>query len=332
MAAEMTCSICSSPVSEPIQELFALPSITSDCRPWSAGRSVEICKGCGVMHRVTKPEADFASIYDGYENYPEPQGRTKKILEFVKDRMSTPARILDIGAGNGSGMRIMSEFFPDALVFGFEPGINPQRPDDKFDLITLFHVLEHVEDLHEILSYIKSSLADNGHVLIQVPYVTMWPFDLILADHWWHFTMLSLYSLLQKSGFFIPYIDNNVIKKELTVLAKIGDPNFADIKIASLKEDKGRFELVNCKNSIDWILNFKKIIDGINEKVAVFGTGPAAAWTGSILGDRVAYYIDNVPFNGKDVIPPLTSLPVVGPFPDWQLPAIKQNNPMLRFL
>lgn len=178
-------------MSEPVPELFALPSVASDCRPWSNGRSVQICSGCGVMKRVTN--GDFnPDVYKEYTSYPEPTGRTAKVLEFVKDKMPVPKRVLDIGAGNGHGMRVINEFYPDAMVFGYEPTINKERPVDKFDLITLFHVFEHVEDLHEMLAYIKSSLTDNGHVLIQVPYAMLWPFDLIIADHEWHFNKKSL--------------------------------------------------------------------------------------------------------------------------------------------
>ena len=38
-------------------------------------------------------------------------------------------------------------------------------------------------------------------------------------------------------------------------------------------------------------------------------------------------------FNGKSVFPPIAArLPVVAPFPDWQLPEIKAAHPELRFL
>ena len=182
----MNCQICMSPMSKPVKELFALPTVTSDCRSWPDGKSVEVCYDCGVMHCVTNK--DFSGIYDDYVSYPEPTGRTKKILDSISHNIPSPKKILDVGCGEGAGVKIMEQYFPNAQVYGYEPTICAERPKDKFDLITLFHVLEHVEDLHEMLSYVKSSLADGGHVLIQVPYTAMWPFDLILADHWWHFT------------------------------------------------------------------------------------------------------------------------------------------------
>lgn len=333
----MTCDICGSPMSEPVQSLFALPSITSDCRSWTAGRSVKICEGCGVMKRVLHPlaEEEFKHVYVDYKSYPEPEGRTAKILDFVKDKMPSPKLVLDVGCGQGDGIHVLREKFPDAGVIGYDPH-NPlwnTRPQEKFDLITLFHVLEHIEDVHEMLAYVKSSLTKNGHVLIQVPYALMWPFDLVLADHWWHFNMKSLLMLLADAGFHPVYLGNDVVKKEITLLAK--EPAAKGIYSGEPYSEY--------KNPIDWLLSYKSYLDTINEKVAVYGTGPAAAWAGNILGDKVVCYYDNdqnrvgKEFNGKMTYDPKKTyanihFPVVAPFPDWQIQSIKDKNPGMKFI
>jgi len=278
------------------------------------------------MKRVTN--ADFNhDVYKEYTSYPEPTGRTAKVLEFVKERMPAPKRVLDIGAGNGHGMRVINGTYPNAIVFGYEPTIDKERPTAKFDLITLFHVFEHVEDLHEMLAYIKASLTDNGHVLIQVPYAAMWPFDLIIADHEWHFNKEALMNVLDKAGFLIDYIGNDVIKKEITVLAYSA---FSRARIWKCEDNN---------NPIDWLLSFKKKLDSINESVAIYGTSVSAMWTGNILGDKVKWYLDDDEsrwgeFNGKIVLnnKAANNYSVVAPFPDWQLAGIKVKNPTLRFL
>lgn len=338
----MNCPICNSVMSEPVGKLFALPSVTSDCRPWGAGRSVQICSGCGVMRRVTKDGALFERVYDDYKSYPEPYGRTTKILEFVKDKMPEPKKILDVGCGEGHGMKVMAEFFADSEVYGYEPYRDKLRPQRRHDLVTLFHVLEHVEDINEMLDYVKSVLSDDGHALIQVPYTMMWPFDLILADHWWHFNTVSLSKLLEDSGFSVEYIGNDCIKKEITCLARFTNKS----KDLYGKSESVKFaeELLKEKNlnAINWLLNYKKFLDTIDEPVAVFGTGPAAVWAGSILGDRVDCYLEDDNsrdrlFNGKIVMNPSVYIEydkhcVVAPFPDWQLRSIKAKHPELRFL
>lgn len=331
----MICEICSSPMEKGDERLFALPTVTSDCRPWSAGRGVEICTGCGVMKRVTHRLAQkyFDSIYEDYKNYPEPTGRTAKILEFVKNKIPDPKSVLDIGSGDGSGVITLGNFFPKAEIYGYEPRIVDSRwVDRKFDLITLFHVLEHVEDIHEMLEYVKSSLTKNGHILIQVPYAIMWPFDLVLADHIWHFNVIALRILFEKFGFDIINNDNNVIKKEITLLAISNEKNhrpeyfIRDKIVESIKEE-----------TINWLMNYKIFLDNINDSVAVYGTGPAAAWAGNILDDKVVFYIDDDEsrwghFNGRNVFSTSTILPIVAPFPDWQWIQIKMKNPGLRFL
>lgn len=340
----MICPICASPMSPAVSELFALPSVTSDCRPWSAGRSVETCEGCRVMRRVVHDLAkeDFARVYDGYKSYPEPEGRTKKILKFVDSKITIRVKSgLDIGSGDGHGLRVLQEHFADANIQGYEPNstnsnILSERPEGKFDLITLFHVLEHVEDIHEMLGYVKAHLNEDGHVLIQVPSVTMWPFDLVLADHWWHFNAASLLTLLDKCGF--QHVDIQMkgfgvgfpIKKEFTVLAKVGAPK------PCMPCDHWDY----IERPIKWLLSYKTFLDNVSTDVAVIGTGPAAAWAGHILGDKVVCYIDDDQsrwgeFNSK----PCKGMhwmdagdAVVAPFPDWQLKGIKVKNPGLRFL
>ena len=333
--AQVTCDICGSKMSAPVSALYALPSITSDCRSWTAGRSVKICEGCGVMKRIVHPlaEKDFENVYVDYVSYPEPEGRTAKILGFVKDRMPEPKSVLDVGCGQGVGLDILSKKFPKAFIAGYDPysAKYKDKPFNKFDLITLFHVLEHVEDAHEMLSYVKSSLTKNGHVLIQVPYALMWPFDLVLADHWWHFSGMSLVKLLNNSGFNIEYLGNDIIKKEFTLLARIGN------------QPVGKMLPPDSKEPIEWLLSYKSSLDAINERVAVYGTGPAAAWTGNILGDKVVCYYDDDKnrigknFNGKMVYDPSAiyvniHFPVVAPFPDWQIQSIKDKNLGMKFI
>lgn len=325
----MICSICQSEMLEPVQGLFALPTVTSDCRPWIHGKSVEICSGCGVMHRVIEPayKKVYNTIYDDYKSYPEPSGRTEKILRFIKDKILEPKSILDVGCGQGEGIKILQEQFPDAAVFGYEPTIHDKRPNGRFDLITLFHVLEHVDDLQEMLAYIKSSLTSKGYVLIQVPYTELWPFDLILADHIWHFSGKALIHLFTGNGLHVTGVGNDVIRKEITLLARPIDKKIMPPLIGRSPQPE-----------IDWILNFKKKLDGIDKAVAVYGTGPAAAWAGSILGHHVKYHIDDDKnrqdlFNGYIVTSPIAcKLPVVAPFPDWQLPDIKAKHPTLKFI
>jgi 2-polyprenyl-3-methyl-5-hydroxy-6-metoxy-1,4-benzoquinol methylase len=83
--------------------------------------------------------------------------------------------------------------------------------DKKFDLITMFHVLEHIPYQTETLKVLKSKLKNKGKIIIEVPHAedflilqeelkefknfTFWSEHLILH------TYKSLKSILLKSGF-----------------------------------------------------------------------------------------------------------------------------------
>ena len=80
--------------------------------------------------------------------------------------------------------------------------------DTKFNVITLWHVLEHVENLNEKLLELKSYLAENGIIFIAVPnheshdakiYNSYWAgYD--VPRHLWHFSQASMNMFLTSHG------------------------------------------------------------------------------------------------------------------------------------
>jgi len=80
--------------------------------------------------------------------------------------------------------------------------------ENKFDVITLFHVLEHVPNPHEIIQEIKRILKPDGLVVIDVPnaddfrrllFKENWP--QFREHHLWYFSIKTLRFFLQKYGF-----------------------------------------------------------------------------------------------------------------------------------
>ena len=73
----------------------------------------------------------------------------------------------------------------------------------KFDVITLWHVLEHVENLEIYIQSLKELLKENGTLLIAVPnyksfdatyYGSFWAaFD--VPRHVWHFSQTSIHKI-----------------------------------------------------------------------------------------------------------------------------------------
>jgi SAM-dependent methyltransferase len=128
-------------------------------------------------------------------------------------------RILDIGAGTGDFLVAAKQ--SKWQVTGIEPNKTAQQnaklknitlysrlaelPKNTFDVITLWHVLEHVPDLEQQISSICNLLKPNGTLIIAVPnfksydanyYKQHWAaYD--VPRHLWHFSKTSIHKLFQ---------------------------------------------------------------------------------------------------------------------------------------
>ena len=137
---------------------------------------------------------------------------------FVQNSLSKPEKnILDVGAGTAEFLKVCKN--NSWNVFGTEPdndarniaikkGIVLEKDiskfsTQKFEIITLWHVLEHVENLSEYISNLNNMLSDFGRLIIAVPnfksedakyYKEFWAaFD--VPRHLWHFSQQSIHTL-----------------------------------------------------------------------------------------------------------------------------------------
>ncbi len=125
--------------------------------------------------------------------------------------------LLDVGAGTGDFLKVAKE--KGWEVAGVEPNVNatklasqkgvvlkPELKDfegNQFDVITLWHVLEHVPNLEETIAQLSGLLKPNGVLIIAVPnfksydalhYGKFWAaYD--VPRHLWHFSKKSIKEL-----------------------------------------------------------------------------------------------------------------------------------------
>jgi len=151
----------------------------------------------------------------------------RRRLALLRPAMPPPARLLDAGAGRG-------RFVAAARVAGYaasglEPsargvtaarevyGIGLERTGiaaarivpGSVDVVSLWHVLEHVEDPGAALRSLRGWLAPGGVLLVGVPNVASWQarlagarwYHLDLPRHRTHFTAPGLTTLLEAAGF-----------------------------------------------------------------------------------------------------------------------------------
>lgn len=149
-------------------------------------------------------------------------------LKLIKKSVSGK-KLLDYGAGTGYFLQHMTkhgfaasgvEIDPEARTFikdkfdliVNEPSVMLNDTRAKvYDAITMWHVLEHVEKPHELLTKMHHLLNDDGRIFIAVPnhisrdgqtYKGYWAaYD--VPRHLWHFEPETMALMAKKNGFAV---------------------------------------------------------------------------------------------------------------------------------
>ena len=173
-----------------------------------------------ISHSNTK-KGIISRLYHLVRNY-----TLKKKLSLVSSYVSR-GTILDYGCGTGMFLEVCQNAGWRAL--GMEPNkgarkiakdlnlkvypdkteLSQAHKDERFDAITLWHVLEHVTDIEETLSFFRSKLNKEGVLIIAVPNYTSYDAN-YYKEHWaaydvprhlYHFEVNSITKLLSTQGF-----------------------------------------------------------------------------------------------------------------------------------
>jgi SAM-dependent methyltransferase len=215
--------------------LHAWRSVASS-EPILGARRFELwrCQGCGTA--VTQGGSEAALYETGAYGPGAPRlyAPTRPVLRlFDRQRLALlrslvppPASLLDAGAGRGRFVLAASAAGYDAS--GLEPssrgaeaaanaGARVERASIEhaeltpasFDAVTLWHVLEHLEDPGTALSAIRTWLRPGGGLLVGVPNLgslqariggERW-YHLDVPRHRLHFTVNGVQALLTRHGF-----------------------------------------------------------------------------------------------------------------------------------
>lgn len=120
--------------------------------------------------------------------------------------------------------------------------------DKRFDVITCCDVLDHIEDPNQYLEDIKSKLAKDGLLYLQVPDVLDVPLErsklfkdgpLNLPQHIWHFNLSSISALLEKHGFFVREWWSGIMDVVKTYEAGGPDKETVALWSQAIKEKRG---------------------------------------------------------------------------------------------
>ena len=184
------------------------------------------CTQCGF--RQCNELEEVLSFYEALEDKEYENGRKERYLQakaLLRELNNHRAKgnLLDVGAGSGILVEAAIEDGYDAT--GIEPsawlqeqaeerhlpvkkGVLSDIPTtDKFDVITLIDVIEHVVDPLDLLIEIKERLKPDGCAMIVTPDCHSF-FAKLLGRKWWHyrvahigyFNLENLKAACEKSG------------------------------------------------------------------------------------------------------------------------------------
>jgi 2-polyprenyl-3-methyl-5-hydroxy-6-metoxy-1,4-benzoquinol methylase len=208
----------------------------------SPSSRVIACPSCRLLFVDPIPEAALSSEAYGHDYYEPWQGREERPRSRMwRRRMNQieahheKGSILDVGCGDGHFLSVARqaswkvdgiEFSPEgarraALRLGRPVAVGDlsrtAHLSGPFDVITLWHVLEHLESPRAMLEAARQRLRHDGLLAVAVPNVSNLPMQAayLLArgrklplyepgarePHLSHFTPETLTALLRRSGF-----------------------------------------------------------------------------------------------------------------------------------
>lgn len=243
-----------------------------DCIDHTVSRetfSIVSCSSCKFKFTNPRPNQDMLGMYYKSENYISHSNTKKgfinsayqlirkytllKKLQLISKYFKT-GNLLDIGCGTGEFLDICKR--SNWKTLGIEPDqqvrehaakrydldIFPEAkikelPDNSFDVITMWHVLEHVPQLNERIVDLKRIIKPNGIIIIAVPncnsldakiYQEFWAaYD--LPRHLYHFTPNDILQLFRKHNLtlmnILPMIFDSFYVSMLSENYKFGKSN-----------------------------------------------------------------------------------------------------------
>lgn len=157
------------------------------------------------------------------------QTRNAMVGELVKQtvaNMTGDYRVLEVGCGTGALLAILEhvckggtvtgmDLYPEALEFArlrtscaLELGdIREVNFKERFDLICMCDVLEHLPDDNIALRRLREMILPGGALILTVPaFPSLWSYFDNVAHHYRRYTLSMLRQKLHDAGFAIEYI------------------------------------------------------------------------------------------------------------------------------
>lgn len=226
------------------------------------GYKVVMCKGCSLVYVTPIPEIKFIEEKHQKDYYtPWLKEQRKKRIRMWRERLKTlnslftkKGKLLDIGCGEGLFLELAknngwdvtgTEVSPFAVSYGKErlglqilqgEIMNIRFPDKSFDVVTMWHVLEHTIDPIATLKEVRRIIKDDGVFILAIPnlnnILSQWVYRIAKGRkmhlfapedrelHLFHFTKETIKLALEKTGFKMVTImpDMGIVRWKIKIL------------------------------------------------------------------------------------------------------------------
>lgn len=242
------------------------------------------CLDCGMIQQKNIPSDEELKIYyshnyrQDYKSTYEPKPKyiqragiaALDRIRFIESHIPLSQQsLLDIGAGGG-------EFVYMANLSGFKAkGIEPNMGYSKFsidnygvnvdtkmlselqdssaDILTMFHVFEHIAKPHETMKKLYLSLKSNGYLFIEVPNILQSdasPHNIFFKAHLFYYSKYTLVSMASQY-FDVVKIDDS---GNLKILFRKKTEPLKNISLPTIKERSDAMVRFNRKGWFDYLV------------------------------------------------------------------------------
>jgi 2-polyprenyl-3-methyl-5-hydroxy-6-metoxy-1,4-benzoquinol methylase len=209
--------------------------------------TIQQCNSCYFLFTNPRPSEEQIGAYYESQDYISHHDEAKDLMskaytsvrnhtiekkvELINSLVQPKGTLLDIGCGTGnflsavkangwktfgtepdSGARAIASKRVGATIF--ENVNDDAMGAQQYDIISMWHVLEHVHKLNETIDWLQNHLKPNGRIIIAVPnpqsydaakYGRFWAaYD--VPRHLYHFTRATMKNLLQRHGLTVQKI------------------------------------------------------------------------------------------------------------------------------
>lgn len=194
--------------------------------------SVMRCRRSGVIFTSTSEHMDLSHYAEKHEfpHYWKEDNREKALIDSFADDFRRKEQFLslisnkawlDVGAGAGGVLDLLRPFAGTAVA------VEPQKRaleslrkqnyeaygdisevrSNEFDVITLFHVFEHLTDPLDLLNVAYSKLKAGGKIVIEVPHANDFLFAYLDLEEFKKFTFWSEHLVLHNRCSLTAFLD-----------------------------------------------------------------------------------------------------------------------------